>query len=111
MEQVEWYPALIRNTSHRMVYMRILYYAYTMYIPKIYIVYPKKIYYIYTKYIRCIYIVYTIYILGICNVYTKDNHVVFTMNILGIYYITGISDPDRYMHGIYMVYVWYISCI
>ena len=82
---VECDPALFSNTSHQMEYTRILYYAYTMYMPKIYIVYPKNILYIYTKYIQCTYNEYTIYILGICNVYTKDNHLVYTMNILGMY--------------------------
>jgi hypothetical protein len=77
-------PVLLRNTSHQIKYIRILYYAYTMYIPKIYIVFTENILYIYTKYIHCIYKGYTIYILGINNVYTKDNHVVYTMNILGI---------------------------
>ena len=67
----------LRNTSHQMGYTRILYYAYTMYMPKIYIVYPKNILYIYiyiyiyipsiynvhTKSIQCIYLVYAMYIL------------------------------------------------
>ena len=25
--------------------------------------------------------------------------------------ITGISEPGMYVHGIYMVYTWYITCI
>ncbi len=104
---MEWDPALLRNTSHRMEYIlgRILYYAYTMYIPKIYIVYPKGVLYIYTKYILGIYKGYIIYILGIYNVYTKDNHVVYTMNILGIYLVYQIPT------GICMVYTWYVHGI
>ncbi len=27
------------------------------------------------------------------------------------WYITGISEHDRYMHGIYLVYTWYILVI
>ncbi len=27
------------------------------------------------------------------------------------WYKPGISEPDRYMHGIFMVYTWHISVI
>jgi len=59
VEQVEWDPALLRNTSHRVENIRVLYYVYTLYIPYIYMVYSKHILYIY--------LVHTIYILGIYN--------------------------------------------
>jgi hypothetical protein len=84
-----------------------------MYIPKIYIAYPQKVSHIHhvilacifmvnTKDIQFIYLVYTMYVLRI-------THVVYTMNFF--WYITGISEPDRYIHGIYMVYTWYVSVI
>ncbi len=45
---------------------------------------------------------YKMYILGIYNVYTKDK----PCSICNEYswYITGISEPDQYMHGIYIVH-------
>ncbi len=43
------------------------------------------------------------------NVYTKD----IPCSIYNEYawFITGISHPDQYMHGIYKVYIWYIKGI
>jgi hypothetical protein len=46
--------ALLRTTSHRVEYIRILY-MYIHCIYKAYTLYIQKIYYIYTKYIQCIY--------------------------------------------------------
>ncbi len=107
-------PALLRNTSHRMEYIRILYYVYTMYIPSIYIIYLQIILYIYQ--------VYTMYILSMCyiyiqvyiyswyiQVYTKSKP--YSVYHEYSWYITGISEPDRYMHGMYFVFTWYISLL
>ena len=60
VEQVEWDPALLSNTSHRVEYIRLFFYVYTMYIQSIYIVYPKiklYIYQVYTMYSLSIYYV------------------------------------------------------
>jgi hypothetical protein len=54
VEQVEWGPALLRNTSHRVEYIRILY-MYIQCIYQRYTLYIQKIYYIHSKYIHCIY--------------------------------------------------------
>ena len=64
---------------------------------------------IYIWYIHDIYMVYTIYMYCTFNVYTKD----IPCSIYNEYawFITGISHPDWYMHGIYKVYIWYIKGI
>ena len=64
-----------------------IFHAYSWYIPDIY----KG----YTKYIHCILMVYTKDIP--CCIYNEY-----------VWYITGISQPNWYIHGIYMVYPWYM---
>ncbi len=48
---------------------------------------------------------YTWYI----QVYTKDKPYIIYYEYS--WYITGISESDRYMNGIYLVYTWYIAVI
>jgi hypothetical protein len=52
-----------------------------------------------------IYIVYAMYIPEICIV---DINCIYNEYSL---YKPGISEPDWYMHGIFMVYTWHISVI
>ena len=45
----------------------------------------------------------------IYDVYTKNKQ--FSIYNEYAWYITGISQPDWYIHGIYKVYTWYIKGI
>ncbi len=83
-----------------------------MYVPCIYIVYYRNIQiisHVCPEYIHGIYLRYTIHMNCIYDVYTKDKQ----CSIYNEYawYITVISHPDWYMHGIYKIYTWYIKGI
>ena len=94
------------------MYVPCIYIVYYIHILIIYHVYPEyipSIYLRYTIHIPGIYIGYTIHMYCICKVYTKDKQCSKYNEY--VWYITGISHPDWYMHGIYMVYTWYIPSI